>query len=369
LVSAVAGKLAEMIRSRALQDGTGLPSERKLSVDLAVSRGIVRAAIRELKRMGLLETKPRCRPVVRSQRPAPLTVRQHVGIWLWPNTGDYAAASILKGIQSAGLGQEVRLIVGHPPRWDWESRIESEARFLQSLTEDPVEAGAIVWYLGGERNLPALRAMRAANVPLVFIDRLPPDGFAADYVGTNNRSAAAAGVRHLLELGHRRIAMITNMDKVSSVLQRESGYRSAMAEAGIEPDPVLIQQDSIDEPEGVEAALNVLLNDERPPTAIFCVNDHLALQVYEALQSRGVSVPGTVSVLGFDGLLRWVPGGGYLTTHSQDFERIGQLAAELVLERMTSGPPEAYRHLLLDAPLFDRGSTAAPPTHGSHSPN
>jgi LacI family transcriptional regulator len=107
--------------------------------------------------------------------------------------------------------------------------------------------------------------------------------------------------------------------------------------------------------------LEACLSLDEQPTAIFAVNDHIALQVCEVLHDRKISVPEQVSVLGFDGILRWVPGGGYLTTHLQDFERVGQYAAEMVIQRMTSGPHLAYRHVLLDAPLLDRGTIGPPP--------
>ena len=99
---------------------------------------------------------------------------------------------------------------------------------------------------------------------------------------------------------------------------------------------------------------------ETPPTAIFAVNDHIALQVCDALRERKIAIPYQMSVIGFDGLLRWVPGGGYLTTSLQDFERIGRLAAELVYHRMGFGTADACRHILLDAPLLVRGTTAPP---------
>jgi len=363
LVSAVTSKIAEMIRTGTLAEGQGLPSERKLSTDFAVSRGVVRSSIKELTDLGLIEAKPRCRPVVSPHRSNSTTTttsngRRHICIWLWPNSGDYSGVSILKGIQSTKLAADVRLIIGHASGLDWESRWNSEAAFLRGLAEDPDDAGAIIWYLGGERNRKELEAVREAGIPTVFIDRLPPEGFAADFVGTNNFSAAKAAAEHLLNFGHRRIALITNMDPVSSVRERESGFHFALQTAGIVPDPALIQRDSIDEPEGIEAALDALFALESPPTAVFCINDQMALQVYEALQKRGMSIPEDVSVLGFDGLLRWIPGGGYLTTMCQDFTRIGQLAAEVVLERMLNPRPPAFTHYLLDAPLLSQGSTA-----------
>lgn len=318
--------------------------------------------------MGLVQARPRCRPVVAPNQNGPKPSRPLLAVWIWPSIGDYAAARIFKGIQETDLGREARLVVGHAVGSDWKSRFESEDRFLRSVARDRDHVGAIVWLLGHQRSIPALRALRAIGSPVVFVDRLPPRGFAADYVGTNNESAAATGVRHLLRLGHRRIALITNIDEASSVNERERGYRTALASAGIRVDESLILLDSDDEPQGVETAIDQLLASNEPPTAIFCVNDRLALQAYDTLQKRGIGIPAEMSVLGFDGMLRWLPGGGHLTTLVQDFERMGQLAAELVLERIQFGPPEAYRHVLLDAPLHLGGSTSAPSRYLSRQP-
>jgi LacI family transcriptional regulator len=251
-------------------------------------------------------------------------------------------------------------VIASAPAGDWDSTYEAERKFLESLADDPQEAGVILWYLGADRNRPALEKLRAAEVPLVFIDRQPPRGFPADCVGTNNDNAARIAVQHLIQLGHRRIGLITNMDAASSVSERESGYERALRSSGISLDPDLIQRDSVDDQTGIENALDSLLSLSQPPTAIFCINDSLALQVHESLARREVKVPTEISLVGFDGLLRWVPGGGYVTTAEQDFYRMGQLATELVIERMTSGRPDAYKHVLLDAPLADHGSTASP---------
>ena len=160
--------------------------------------------------------------------------------------------------------------------------------------------------------------------------------------------------------------MLSNIEPVSSVRERESGYIRALRESGIPFRPEYIIRDQEDGPEGVDSLLDQILSMETPPTAIFAVNDHIALQVCDALRERKIAIPNQMSVIGFDGLLRWVPGGGYLTTSLQDFERIGRLSAELVYHRMGLGTTDACRHILLDAPLLVRGTTA-PPIHRNSS--
>jgi len=373
LISGISGRIADMIRNQVLPAGHVLPTERDLAMEFSVSRGLIRSAIKDLASKGMIEVKPRCRPVVLAgQYSSPSkTGKRHIGIWLWPNTGDYAAASMLKGIQSADIGADVRLVVANAVGADWESIFDSEANFLRSIADDPEEAGVIVWYLGGQRNIAALHALREAGVATVFVDRLPPEEFPTDFVATDNEAVARRAVQHLIGLGHRNIAFLSNIEPVSSVKEREAGYRRALKEAGIGYREDYIMRDLVDVREGVESALDAYLGLEDKPTAIFAVNDHIALQVCEVLHDRQIAVPQQMSVIGFDGILRWVPGGGYLTTHLQDFERIGQLAAEMVIQRMTNGPTAPYRHVLLDAPLLDRGTAGPPPARNPllSSPN
>ena len=359
LATGVARTLEARIREGVLPAGRALPSERELSVELGVSRSVVRAAIGELAEFGLLDCRPNHRPVVRVSGPKAAKGQGNIGVWLWPNSSDFAAASILKGIQSTNLGSN-QLVVASGAGPDWNSILDSERDFLQSIADDPTALGVIIWYLGGERNLPSLQKLQARRVPTVCVDRLPPAGFDVDYVGTNNSDSAMQAVRYLIGLGHHRIGMISNIDPASSVAEREDGYRQALVEAGIPFEDEWIQRVTYDAAKSIAAAITRLLRLPRPPTAIFCINDQLGLGAYDILTRHGVDVPGEISVIGFDGLLRWVPGGGYLTTMRQDFERIGRIAANLVLEKASGRAPAANRHYFLDAPLFAGASTAPP---------
>lgn len=372
MVQAVIEAMRSRIELGIYGAGRSLPSERALAQDLQVSRLVVRQAIEELGNLGLIVCKPNCRPVVKGVWTKTNRTRahgpRHVFIWLWPNTAYYSASCILKGIQSIPVPSDVRLVVGGASGdTDFEGSQDTERKFLYDVAQDDHAAGVIMWYIGCDRNLAALEAVKAAGIPIVFVDRMPPKPLEGDYVGTDNVSAAQAGVRHLIELGHTRIAFITNQDLASTVKDRMTGYRRALAEARVPYDPELVCTEFVDEPEGVEPALDALLNLSSPPTAIVGVNDHIALQVYAALERRGLSIPQDISVLGFDGLLRWVTGGGYLTSCCQQFERIGQLALELLMERVSSSSPGASRHILLEAPLADCGSTDRPRPTSDHA--
>ena len=107
--------------------------------------------------------------------------------------------------------------------------------------------------------------------------------------------------RHLIELGHRRIAFIAGILDHPDATERFKGYRRALADAGIAHDPKLVVPGDFHEEGGVEATLR-LLNSGTKFTALFCVNDQTAYGACLALYRSGLSVPRDVSVVGFDDL-------------------------------------------------------------------
>jgi len=358
--------LEERIRTGEYEHGQWLPSERDLAREFNVNRVHIRAAIAELERRHFIIRSARCRPLVQNvsyfHPPAAGIRYRNVGLWIWPNVIDPGASCIIRGIQRALKDDTFRLVIANASTSEdiWEAVIESEARFLERMAQDRDTAGIILWCLGSSNSLPALQAVRAAGIPLVFVDRQPPPGFEADYVGVDNKRAAGELVQHLIGQGHRRIAHITNLDSASTVAERLEGYRHALSKANIPFYPDLVLTETLPTPECpnvCDALVEKLLSLPDPPTAVFTVNDQLALRLIAALRARGVRVPEDLAVAGFDGIQRWMPGEAFLTTADQPFERIGEWAVELLLRRIEMGPSAPYQHILLEAPLSIHDST------------
>lgn len=170
---------------------------------------------------------------------------------------------------------------------------------------------------------------------------------------------------HLLEHGHRRVAMI-NIETLESGLPaavgRHDGYRRALERAGVEYDEQLVRYGTGNTPDGFTHALALMRLDD-PPTAIFCANDRTAWGAYQALAELGLRVPDDVSIIGFDnqdiiaGFLR--PG---LTTMNLPFREMGWAAVDLLLRGAAERTPdsEGRRSLLVRCDLVTRGSVAAP---------
>ena len=275
---------------------------------------------------------------------------------------------ILQGIRSVFGKGGYRLLIAGPPSSDRDVIELSEVEFLRELGTSRDVAGAIVWDTGNPRSVAVYRDLVDAKVPLVFIDREPPFNVNADVVSCNNRWAARNAVQHLLDLGHRRISIVIGSDRASSVRDRIEGYRRALEECGVTPSPVLdIPCDGVnDSMAEAERFLTQTLESADAPSALFAVNDRIAMLLSEAAKNLRIPVPERLSILGFDWLLRGTPAAGQITTVSQPFEEIGRVAAQRLLDRIARNDSEIAREILLSAPLIV-GASTGPPSANSAS--
>lgn len=368
MATSIAESIRGLIADGTFIEGRPLPSERALSERFGVSRLLIREAVATLSAEGLIHSEPNCRPTVRAiENGARRTDARHIAVWLWPQAEDYMSSSTFRGVQRGVAGTDFKLIIAATPYGPWQCVVEAEEQFLMDVADDPTIAGAVIWYVGGDANLPALQKVQASGVPMVFLDRKPPQSIKADYVGTDNLRSAYRGVSHLVELGHRRIVCVTNSDQASAVQERVEGYSRALTNAGIQFDDQLIVEIAPPEarlwPTYAERTMERIMAIRPAPTAIFVINDVMALYFAEAARTLGLNIPEDISLLGFDGLLHWTPGGGPLTTMVQDFTRIGEIAVELIFERFQQRDSSTYRHVLIDAPLSLHGSTGALKSH------
>lgn len=204
------------------------------------------------------------------------------------------------------------------------------------------------------------RQLRSREIPWVILDPAgdpPPD---VPSVGSSNWSGGLMATRHLIELGHTRIAVISGPDDMMCSHARIDGYRSAMTVAGLRLDERLIRYGDF-HLEGGRRIGGELLDMEDRPTAIFAGSDLQALGVMEAARARGLEVPRDLSVVGYDDipLAAWITPG--LTTVHQPLRRMGEEAARLVL-RAASGTLDTVPRMDLATSLVVRHSTAAPPS-------
>lgn len=219
----------------------------------------------------------------------------------------------------------------------------TELAMLDTLVNDPSIEGVVV--AGGAFDSPEYRsgmgemARRFAEqqLPLVFCGRPGlGDGAPIRVVDYDREGGAASAVGHLLSQGHRRIAYVRGPANFTTSEGRTAGYRSGLASFGIPLDERLVKTGERDRATGYQATRE-LLAEEADMTAIFAENDYIATGCLAALRESGLSVPGDVSVIGYDDLdfaqETWPP----LTTVHLPFDELGRAAARLVLDPPSAG--------------------------------
>ncbi len=176
-------------------------------------------------------------------------------------------------------------------------------------------------------------------------------------IAFDNFSGAALATRHLVELGHRRIAFIAGDPSHEDALEREAGYRAALQAAGIAFDPALVMAGDFSEDSGLQAATR-LVDGGAGFTAIFAANDQMATGVLLGLHRRHLRVPDDVSLVGFDDLAIARFAVPPLTSIRQPVYDMGVRAAEAVLDLIRGRVPEGA---LKGPELVLRESTRARP--------
>ncbi|MEU1282120.1 LacI family DNA-binding transcriptional regulator [Streptomyces sp. NPDC005805] len=191
-----------------------------------------------------------------------------------------------------------------------------------------------------------------AGVATVFVDR-PAGRIDADAVLSDSSGGARAGTAHLIAHGHRRIAFIGDQPRIHTAAERLSGYRAAMADAGLPIDDAWVSLGST-APERVREALTAMLSAPEPVTAILAGNNRVTVTVVRHLAAH----PEPVALVGFDDIeLADLLG---ITVIAQDAAALGRTAAERLFRRL-DGAGGAPARVTLETVLIPRGSGEIPP--------
>ncbi len=238
---------------------------------------------------------------------------------------------------------------------DTRADLTVEREVIEEMIAHRVEGIAIAPV--SDRSREQLRRLAAFGIPFVLLDRTVP-GIDADAVLGDSSDGAERLVEHLIALGHRRIGLIVESDEVSTARDRRAGYEAAHRAAGLELDTALVAETTVD-PSGGFEGMSRLLELEQRPTAVFTVNNLVALGAIEAVRAAGLEVPDDVALVCFDDIeyaSRLYP---FLTVMEQPAETFGALGAQLLLERIERRAPERPRVVVLPAEFVVRRSCGA----------
>lgn len=190
--------------------------------------------------------------------------------------------------------------------------------------------------------------------PLVLIDRALPS-LDCDLIVSDNAAGAQRLTEHLLSVGHRDIAHITDVDDTSTGRERLRGYKDALAAAGRPYREELVFRTTVDQLGGYRAAQQVL-SMQPLPTAIFTVNNMTTVGAMQALRERGLRVPYDMGLVCFDDVEHLAVLSPFLTVIDQAAETFGSLGAQLLLERISGKAGARSRRIVLQTDLIVRDS-------------
>jgi GntR family transcriptional regulator of arabinose operon len=351
----LADYLRRQIEGGALKPGERLMPELEIAEKYGLARGTVRQALALLVNQGLLQrTRGKgtfvTDTIVSSHSPL-------IGIVI-PYLRDSLTVDIMRGAESVLRLNGYSLIFGPS-----DVSLDVECEQIKRLQRDKI-SGLILFPVSMPGEAPMLAQILRPSLPVVLIDRKIPE-FAASSVFVDNRGGAYHAVEHLIALGHRRVACVTHDGYISSVEDRIRGYEQAMRAAGLVPfaavsivrrEPTLEGQPPTYSDEDMEPVDQLLRSQDRP-TALFCINDFIALGVMRHVLHRGLRVPQDIAIVGFDDIplapFMPVP----LTTVAQPKFEIGAQAAMLLLDKISGKEPTA-RTVVLPTALVVRSSTS-----------
>jgi LacI family transcriptional regulator len=205
--------------------------------------------------------------------------------------------------------------------------------------------------------------LRAIGAPIVMVDRDEPAW--ADAVMVDHAGSARKATSRLIDLGHRRIALLTGGPSIYPARERIRGFTEAFKARGIDLDPSLIRANSFLSPESFRQT-SALLVAKEPPTAIIAGGIDMLAGVIRAIRVRGLSIPDDISVVGAgDSELAELHMPAISVQHWDQGE-VGAAAASLLLNRIREVASDEPQHVLVQSEFIERASTAAPRQRGSH---
>lgn len=210
---------------------------------------------------------------------------------------------------------------------------EKEETYVDILLDKQVD-GIILIPSRDAREPHAPQQFRNGRTPFVIVGR-DISGSHAETVTIDYQLGGYLATKHLIDLGHRRIACITGPQPLASVGQRLPGYYQALEEAGVTADPALIVPGDF-RTQGGEAAMTRLLALDKRPTAVFAFNDFMAIGAIKAVRQQGLRIPADISIVGYDDISFAALIDPPLTTVAQSLRAISQTAVTMLLRQINS---------------------------------
>lgn len=259
-------------------------------------------------------------------------------------------SQLVRGAEEAALKHGYLLLT-----FNTDDQLEREKQVLSVLRGRRVD-GILLVVAPVQHDVTHIMETMARGTPVVCLDRVPR-GISVDSVTVDNAKAARECVKHLLELGHRRIGILTGSTKLTTARERLRGYKQALQAYGLSIDATLVREGNFRIDSGYELASQLLRGDRRP-TALFASNGLMAMGALRAVADVGLRCPKDVAVATFDDLPLSELLSPPLTSVAQPAYQIGYEGARILLDRIKSkGGGSKVTKVVLQAELKIREST------------
>lgn len=344
-------ELKEKIISGRIQPGEKLPSENQFTIQYSLSRHTVRKALSLLEQEGYIEAchgkgtfcSEKMRHMKKSRNIAVVTTY----------ISDYIFPRLIQGMDNVLSEQGYSIILKNTGN----SR-QKEAKCLEELFQKDID-GLIIEPSKSQlscRHPGLYENLEKYQIPYIFIQGIYTEMKDKPHILMDDARGGYLVTKYLLEQGHRRITGFFKADDIQGI-QRHKGYVRALQEAGIPYDPDLVvwfhTEDRRSKP---SMMVKEMVKTGSLPHGIVCYNDQIAVQVIESLEDCGLQVPKDISVTGYDNSLYAQRGTG-ITTIAHPQERLGEMAAELILEKINGVSEEDSKvERLIQPELIVRGS-------------
>ncbi len=266
--------------------------------------------------------------------------------------------TVARGVEDAAQDQGYSVVLCNT-----DESASKQQRYIDLMVSQRVD-GIIIAPADTDAN--RLATLRRHNIATVIIDRRI-EGWEVDTVYSDSISGAYALTRHLLGLGHTRIAMFSGPEGAATADDRIAGYWLALTEANITPDARLIRRGGFNWEAGFELT-NQVLDEGLAPTAIFAANNAIALGVIDAVGRRGLRIPRDIALVCFDDYPYVTGFFPFLTVIAQPAYEMGANAAQLLLSRLKSPVPLKPRRVVLPVRLIVRYSCGSKPNDNGPCP-
>lgn len=207
--------------------------------------------------------------------------------------------------------------------------------------------GVLFADIDGNRNI--INMTRKNKIPYIIMNNIFYDN-ETNYIGIDNKVAAKEAVQYLIDLGHKKIAMITGNMKTQSAAMRLEGYKAALAENKIPDNPEYIVNGAYNREKAQEAMLK-LINEKPHPTAVFAASDLMAFGAIMVALREDVKVPEEISIMGFDNSPLAALGHVIITTVNQPLAEIGMIAARALADIIEGKKQQPFQKII-DATLI-----------------